>query len=310
MDEAIYFHPAAFSLHPLLQVFTMLRQFLKIAMPAVWAIEPAFARLNRRFLPPRIGPDWVEVKPISLAMPRLAPQFHNYRLVQISDLHTDISMTSARLAWVVELINRQQPDLVAITGDFVSYEAGPYLDEMAIAFSRLTPRDGTVAVLGNHDYWTDVTFIRQALRQGGMIDLNNIVYTLRRGEALLHIAGVDDFWENQARLDEVLAQLPAEGAAILLAHEPDFADISAATGRFDLQLSGHSHGGQVIIPFIGPLARPPYSLKYPLGCYRLGQMWLYTNRGLGESSIRVRINCRPEITVFTLKARGATDCAG
>ena len=285
----------------------LLRRFLKIAMPAIWAIEPAFTRLNRRLLPPRVRPDWVEVKQVSLVLPRLAPEFHDYRLVQISDLHTDVSLTQAHLAHVVELTNEQQPDLIAITGDFVSYEALPYMHEVTAAFSRLTPRDATVAILGNHDYWTDVTFIRQALRQGGMIDLNNAVYTVRRGEARLHVAGVDDFWENQARLDEVLAQLPADGAAILLAHEPDFADISAATRRFDLQLSGHSHGGQVIIPFWGPLATPPYSLKYPLGCYRVGDMWLYTNRGLGESSIRVRINCRPEITVFTLEAGGSTD---
>ncbi|MCK6628714.1 MAG: metallophosphoesterase [Anaerolineae bacterium] len=285
----------------------MLRQFLKYAMPAVWAIEPAFTRLNRRLLPPRMGPDWVEVKQISLALPRLAAEFHGYRLVQISDLHSDISMTPARLAQVVELINWQQPDLVAITGDFVSYEAHPHLEEVATAFSRLTPRDGTVAILGNHDYWTDVTFIRQALRRGGMIDLNNAVYTLRRGETLLHIAGVDDFWEDRA---SKMAQLPTEGAAILLAHESDFADLSAATCRFDLQLSGHSHGGQVIIPFWGPLAAPPYGLKYPLGCYRLGEMWLYTNRGLGESSVRIRINCRPEITVFTLESGQFTNGHG
>jgi predicted MPP superfamily phosphohydrolase len=280
----------------------LLRSFLKIAMPVVWAFEPQFARLNRLMHPPRVRPGWVELKQVSLTLPRLHPAFHGYRLVQISDLHTDISLTPAHLAEVVELINQQQPDLVAITGDFVSYEARPHMEDITAAFCRLTPRDVTVAILGNHDYWTDVAFIRQALHHGGMIDLNNAVYTVRRGEAMLHVAGVDDFWEDQARLDEVLAQLPATGAAILLAHEPDFADVSAATGRFDLQLSGHSHGGQVVIPFWGPLAAPPYGLKYPLGFYQVGEMGLYTNRGLGESSIRVRINCRPEITVFTLEA--------
>lgn len=271
-------------------------------MPLVWAVEPAFARLNRRFLPPRGGPGWVELKQVNLVLPRLPAAFHGYRLIQISDLHTDISLTRALLDEVVELINQQQPDLVAITGDFVSYEAGPHIDGIAAALSQLRPRDATVAVLGNHDYWTDVGVIRQALARSGIIDLNNAVHTLCRGEVRLHIAGVDDFWENQARLDQVLAQLPDSGAAILLAHEPDFADISAATGCFDLQISGHSHGGQVVVPFWGPLLAPPYGLKYPLGRYRVGDMWLYTNRGLGESSVRLRINCRPEITVFTLQA--------
>ncbi|MBZ0286049.1 MAG: metallophosphoesterase, partial [Anaerolineae bacterium] len=86
-----------------------------------------------------------------------------------------------------------------------------------------------------------------------------------------------------------------------LAHEPDYADISAATGRFDLQISGHSHGGQVVIPFIGPPVVPPYSKKYPLGRYQVGTMIQYTNRGVGMISPAVRFNCRPEITVFTLR---------
>jgi predicted MPP superfamily phosphohydrolase len=128
------------------------------------------------------------------------------------------------------------------------------------------------------------------------------VHTLERGGSLLHIAGVDDVWERQDRLDLVLDRLPAEGGAILLAHEPDFADTSAATGRFDLQISGHSHGGQVIAPFAGPLRLPHLGRKYPLGLYRVGDMLQYTNRGVGMVYPYVRFNCRPEITLFTLRA--------
>ncbi|MFN8454797.1 MAG: metallophosphoesterase [Anaerolineae bacterium] len=271
-------------------------------MPVVWAFEPGLARLSRRLSPPRFSPDWVEVQRVPLILPRLAPQFHGYRLVQISDLHTDISLTRAHLLHLVELINQQQPDAVVITGDFVSYDLQPHLEDMVAAFCRLTPRDATLAVLGNHDYWVETHLIRQAFEHCGIIDLSNAVYTVRRAGAMFHIAGVDDIWEDQHQLDQVLAQLPAAGAAVLLAHEPDFADVSAATGRFDLQLSGHSHGGQVIIPGWGPLVTTAYGVKYPVGRYRVGSMWVYTNRGLGESSIRLRINCRPEITVFTLQA--------
>lgn len=271
-------------------------------MPAVWTFEPWLLRLNRRINPPRVRPGWVKVEHIRLVLPRLDPVFHGYRLIQISDLHADISLTRAHLAEVVELINQQQPDLVAITGDFVSYTALPHVEHIVATLSQLRPREATVAVLGNHDYWAQVALIRQALQRSGIIELNNAVYTVHRDGATLHIAGVDDFWEGHARLDQVLKQLPPTGAAILLAHEPDFADISAATCRFDLQLSGHSHGGQVIIPYWGSLITPPFSLKYPVGCYQVGEMWLYTNRGLGESSLRLRINCRPEITVFTLEA--------
>lgn len=276
-------------------------------MPAIWSFEPSLARLSRRLVPPRFNSDWVEVNRVSLTLPRLAPEFHGYRLVHISDLHTDVSLTRAHLAHLVELINQQQPDVVVITGDFVSYDLQPHLEDIVATLCYLAPRDVTVAVLGNHDYWVETDLLRQALWHCGIVDLSNAVYTVCRGEAMFHLAGVDDVWEDQHQLDQVLAQLPSAGAAVLLAHEPDFADVSAATGRFDLQLSGHTHGGQVIIPGWGPIVIPPYGLKYPMGHYQVGSMSVYTNRGLGESSIRLRINCSPEITVFTLHAPEAGD---
>jgi len=104
-------------------------------------------------------------------------------------------------------------------------------------------------------------------------------------------------------LDVVLAKLPPSGPAILLAHEPDFADVSATTGRFSLQISGHSHGGQLIFPGIGTLVRGPHAKKYPLGRYRIGEMVHYTSRGLGTNVFWIRINCPPEITVFTLASK-------
>ncbi len=99
----------------------------------------------------------------------------------------------------------------------------------------------------------------------------------------------------------MLKKLPEKRAAILLAHEPDFADVSAATGRFDLQLSGHSHGGQVRVPLIKSLALPPFSHRYTSGLYKVDGMPLYTNRGLGAHP-RFRFLCRPEITILTLRS--------
>jgi predicted MPP superfamily phosphohydrolase len=118
----------------------------------------------------------------------------------------------------------------------------------------------------------------------------------------LHIAGVDDVLENLADLKGVLRQLPEEGEAILLAHEPDFADISARSGRFSLQISGHTHGGQVVLPFIGPPILPPRGRKYPSGRYQINGMVQYTNRGVGTTTIEIRWNCPPEITVFNLQS--------
>ncbi len=251
----------------------------------------------------KVEPGWVEITQVSLTLPRLDSEFDGYRIAQISDIHMDIWTPHDRLSQAVEMVNRQSPDLVVITGDFVTYMAGHFGADLAAALGALAPRQVTLAVLGNHDHWTDATAVRRVIAQSGIVELSNAAYTLRRGEAMLHIAGVDDVWERQDRLDLVLAQLPADGAAILLAHEPDFADVSAATGRFDLQLSGHSHGGQVIIPFRGPLVLPLHGRKYPVGQYQVGRMFQYTNRGLGMISPHIRFNCRPEIAVFILHSK-------
>jgi predicted MPP superfamily phosphohydrolase len=250
----------------------------------------------------QVEPGWVEITQISLALPHLAPEFDGYRIAHISDIHMDIWMPRDRLSQAVEMVNRQSPDLVVITGDFFTGREGYFAADLAAELRALAPRQATLAVLGNRDHWPETTVVRQVLTQSGIVELSNAVYTLRRGGAMLHIAGVDDVLEHHARLDRVLEQLPADGAAILLAHEPDFADASAATGRFDLQLSGHSHGGQVIIPFRGPLVLPPHARKYPVGRYQVGEMVQYTNRGLGMVTPHIRFNCRPEITVFTLQA--------
>ncbi len=243
----------------------------------------------------------VEVVRLTLTLPRLAPEFDGYRIVQIGDLHLDDWTRPGRLNRIVEKVNEQRPDLVAIMGDFASYSARRLDAGLLVgALRRLSAPDGTLSILGNHDYLTGVELVRRCVREGGVTELLNEVYTLERGEARLHVAGVDDVMEGRSRLDLILGRLPEEGAAILLAHEPDFADVAAATGRFDLQLSGHSHGGQVRLPLFTRLILPPFSQRYTSGLYEVGEMVLYTNRGLGTVHLRLRFLCRPEITVLTL----------
>ena len=201
------------------------------------------------------------------------------------------------------MVNEQRPDLVAITGDFLSHPAGRLVPRRLVeGLGGLGARDGVVAVLGNHDYKAGAALVRRCLRACGIVELANDVLTLRREDAALHVAGIDDVMEGKSRLDLVLKELPEGGAAVLLAHEPDFADVSAATGRFDLQLSGHSHGGQVRVPLLSRLSLPPFSHRYTSGLYRVGCMIQYTNRGLGFVDMRLRFLCRPEITVFTLRS--------
>lgn len=255
----------------------------------------------------KIEPNWVEVSNVPLKLPRLPRAFSGFRLVQISDIHAGYWMTPERFASIVELIKEQSPDLVAVTGDVILAYGGmpddqPVLDEFGKVFKKIADDYETIAVLGNHDYWYDADKVKSVLERAGARVLMNSVHSLERGGERLHIAGVDDIYENQADLDAVLSALPRDGGAILLAHEPDFADISAATGRFDLQISGHTHGGQVSLPIIGPLVLPYLGRKYPSGLYKVEDMYQYTNRGVGMTMPTIRFNCRPEITVFTLES--------
>ena len=248
----------------------------------------------------KIEPNWFEVTQIRIDLPKLDRAFDGYRIVQITDLHAGDGIDRAQLEKVVAAVNAQQPDLVVITGDHVSRLPRQHV-ELLDTLAKLQPRDLTISILGNHDVYNDPTPVRAAIKQAGITLLENRIYTIKRGIATLHIAGVGDVFAQQDKLDRVLAQLPATGAAVMLAHEPDFADEAAATGRFGLQLSGHSHGGQIRIPFYGGYL-PELAHKYPLGRYQVKDMVQYTSRGIGMIKLYARFNCRPEISVFNLVA--------
>jgi predicted MPP superfamily phosphohydrolase len=155
------------------------------------------------------------------------------------------------------------------------------------------------AVLGNHDHWTDAAVVAEAVSRAGIRLLRNANGVIRRGAGRLWIAGVDDVLAEQHDLPRALAGIPNGDGVILLAHEPDFADEAALDQRPGLQLSGHSHGGQIRLPFYGATVLPRLARKYPQGLRRVGGMWLYTNRGIGTIDIPIRFNCRPEVTLFT-----------
>jgi hypothetical protein len=162
--------------------------------------------------------------PLPVTTTQLPAALVGQTLVQISDIHIGTGMTKERLERIVEMINEQQPEAVAITGDFVTHgDISEHAVSLREALSQLVVSDSSFAVLGNHDHWTAPGTIQQVIRDSGIVELSNTVYTLQRGGAVLHIAGVDSYWEHLDRLDDVLFQLPDEGAAILLAHEPEAA---------------------------------------------------------------------------------------
>jgi predicted MPP superfamily phosphohydrolase len=248
-----------------------------------------------------------KVEEVEVIIPSMAREFDGYRLGNISDIHLGQWITPEYLKGVMHLVNKEKPDSVTITGDFVSYVLDDVLDDLESALSLLKPKDKSFAVLGNHDHWLGAAQIRSILQASNIIDVSNDVHSLFRKKSTLHIAGVASGLLENHRLDLVMEKLPSEGPAILLAHEPDFADISSTTGRFSLQISGHSHGGQFLIPALGTFIRGPHFIKYPVGKYQVGDMVQYTSRGLGTNVFWLRINCPPEITMFTLKCQGVDD---
>lgn len=257
--------------------------------------------------------DTTDLKITRLEVPlqRLPSRFDGLRIVQLSDFHYDRYVDVRIINSAVQAANQLQPDLVVLTGDFVTQ--GPFTGQYdppsardaepcSQILSRLRSRLGIFAVLGNHDYYTNPNVVAEILRSRGFHVLRNQSFAVEQEGARLWLAGVNDVVAGADDLELALQKIPLSEAVMLLAHEPDFADW-VPPGRVDLQLSGHSHGGQIVLPVIGPPYLPPLARKYPWGLRRLGPLTLYTNRGVGTITLPLRFNCPPEITLFTLRAR-------
>ncbi len=149
-----------------------------------------------------------EIVDLKVKIPDLDPAFNDYRIAHISDIHLGQWISSKRIEGVVNLVNKQKPDLVAITGDSVSYVVNEPVIDMLRFLKNLKPKDATVAVLGNHDHWIGAKEIRRVMDESNIIELENDVYTLTRGDAILHIAGVDSITLKKHDLDAVLKKLP------------------------------------------------------------------------------------------------------
>ncbi len=249
----------------------------------------------------KIEPNWIEVVPIQLTIPNLTPAFEEFKIVQISDLHLSRFMPDKRLDRIIKLVNQQQPDVIAITGDIITEGKSFNIKKIENQLSQLVSKSGNLAVLGNHDHWLGSTDkLKQALVHSNIINLDNQVYVIERGTEKLAVAGIDDPFWGQGDLNKVITQLPDDHAAVILVHEPDYLEKIAKTHKFALQLSGHSHGGQIRIPFLAPLVLPYGGKRYFVGLNQVEETIEYTNRGLGMTGLPLRFNSRPEITVFTL----------
>ena len=275
------------------------RKFIRVAATAgvaALAVESTLLEPNR----PRIVRR-------EIALRRWPARLDGFTVALLSDFHYDPHFSVHPLRSAIGMVNGLRPDLIVLAGDFVSM---PLLGNAAAAASAAEPcaqllrqmqaPHGLWAVMGNHDVYTDADRVTSVLRAAGIHVLSNQSLPIERDGARFWLGGVDDVLGKTADLDATLNHVPADEAAVLLAHEPDYAD-HVARYPVDLQLSGHSHGGQVRLPLLPPLYLPDLARKYIWGLYKIGGLTLYTNRGLGTVGVPVRWNCPPEITLLTLR---------
>lgn len=240
-----------------------------------------------------------ELTEVAVRIAALPRALDGYTIVQISDLHVGTYVGERELDEGFERVRAAKPDLVVVTGDLVDFDPA-YAPLAARRLADLAPRDGVFAIVGNHDDYTGVDVVTGALRAAGVTPLVNDGRVVRAGDgggfALL---GVDDLWSPRygrggPRLDRALEAVPAALPRILLSHQPRTIDFWA--GRVALQLSGHTHGGQ-----INPGFRPADLLMpYVAGQYRVGGSVLYVNRGFGTVGPPSRVGAPPEVTRIVL----------
>lgn len=248
---------------------------------------------------------------IDIPLARLPESFDGFTIAQLSDFHYEDHFSVVPIRKAVEIANGLKPDLMVLTGDFVTVpmfgteskiRAANAAAPCAEILHGLVAPMGKFAILGNHDSEAGPTRIIGMLADQKIPILRNNSLPLERGAGRIWLVGIDDVLRGEPDLSAAIKQIPKNEAKILLAHEPDFADESSLL-PVDLQLSGHSHGGQVWIPGIGAPWLPPLSRKYPRGLYKVGDLTLYTNIGIGTIRAPIRINCPPEITLITLRAQ-------
>jgi hypothetical protein len=220
-------------------------------------------------------------------------------LVQLSDIHTGPYLEGPELNWVMRRVTAMHPDFVVITGDFVNRDPAELYPCLG-ALGHLKARAGVYAVLGNHDFWGDEAEVTAALQGIGIEVLRNRGVDVEARGTRFHLAGVDDWKENQADLELASRGRSEDVLSILLSHCPQIVGEAAQVG-YDLVLSGHTHGMQIRLPGFRQLASRLMHDRFDHGLTRHGETHLYISRGLGVVTLPWRYKCPPEVTRITLK---------
>lgn len=241
----------------------------------------------------------LQVVELSLVLPKIPPG-RELRLVQLSDLH--INRFNGYFRKVAETAMQLRPDIILLTGDYLEEQRN--LSEVRSFLKLLKAPEGIFAVQGNWEYWSRLEGenLRQKFSASGVQLLINQQQLLDIRDVPLSIHGLD-YPSGSENLTQLERQADPGRVNLLLSHVPEFSHHLLGS-NFDLILSGHTHGGQVRLPFVPPFYLPRYSGNYVAGLYRVGphQTPLYVTRGIGTSVLPVRLWCRPEITLLRLQS--------
>jgi predicted MPP superfamily phosphohydrolase len=231
----------------------------------------------------------------------LPPAFDGLTIVQISDTHVGIWTKPRHIRQIVARVNEMQPDLIVLTGDYVNrFERN--CTPSGRSLRGLKAKHGVYAVLGNHDYWVNAEAMTKALRETGVDVLFDDQRRITIGKESITLVGLDDEWEGKPDYDKAFKGISADNVCIALAHNPD-AVLHLEGKPISLLVSGHTHGGIINLPRIGPIFTTcQLGPKYASGMFKINGIRIYISRGIGlATSIPFRIHCPPEVPVFILK---------
>jgi predicted MPP superfamily phosphohydrolase len=249
-----------------------------------------------------IEPNLLSITRREITLPRLPPELDGFTIAQLSDFHYKPDKDHDLMVKAVNAVNAEGVDFIALTGDYVT-EDSAVMTPLMEHLSRLQSKHGIVATMGNHDGWSNSRdYYRKIFTKAGIPFLINQNTKLDINGTPLHIAGTDYVWLGAPDPVKTLKGIPTDAPVITLVHEPDYFDTMRKVRATDLQLSGHTHGGQCRVPFIGYTpVKVKYGKNYVYGHYKEGDSQLFVSRGTGTSDIRVRFACPPELVILTLR---------
>lgn len=254
----------------------------------------------------RIEPTLLDIQELQIKHPLIPDSFNDIRIVQFSDTHLGFQYTLHQFNKLVKKINSLQPDIILFTGDLMD-KPNQYseINKLMPILKKLHAPLGKYCIFGNHDHGGYGSDIYRNIMEATdfTVLLNESVPIKLRDGSFIYLLGIDDAMLGNPNLPLTLKNVPKNSFKILLSHAPDLAE-NASQYPIQWQLSGHSHGGQIKIPFLGALVTPPFGQLYPEGLYSVGNespLSLYVNRGIGTTRLPFRFLSKPELTIFTLK---------